>query len=288
MLPILFALIVTAAALGAGLVILSRLLPRPGVALRLVCVRCGAAAEALQSFTCPGCGHDVRGMGLARSRGRSPTEPFCSVVVFTRVLLFLLMVGTGAVAGLTPTLRRFDKSITLTSFSSPVAIVELEVSGIGPAISPRVRDATLSADLYTTEGICVPLRFDGRTGRWTLGDAAGAASVVSGEGLDEALAMRWAAKAGLDTADPRVADAAVEAVREGRRLLGLDPDSLPLRGFGTHFNNRSGNSTASYVRPRVGAAIVLLFGATAWVAGLWLILRPRAAQPFRKRWGVAT
>jgi hypothetical protein len=287
MLPTLFALVVTAAALAAGLVILYRLLPRPGVALRLVCVRCGVAAEALQSFTCPGCGHDVREMGLARSRGRSPTAPFWTVVVFTLVLLFLLMVGTGAVASLTPTLRRFETSLTLSSSSSPIAIVELEVSGIGPAFNRRHQDTSLSAELYTTEGTCVPLRFDGRTGRWTLGDAAGAASVESGEGLDEALAMRWAAKAGLDPADPRVADAAVEAVLEARANVGLAVGALRHRGYGTHFNSRSGNSTASYVRPRGAATLVFLFGATAWVMGLWLILRPRASTPLREDPGVA-
>ena len=58
--------------------------------LHLVCGRCGVPASTLMTFTCPGCGADVREVGIGqRAGGRGPAR----LIVFWTVLIAII-VGT--------------------------------------------------------------------------------------------------------------------------------------------------------------------------------------------------
>ena len=85
------ATLVAAAVVG---LILFRRYAAGGRRLSLVCLRCGARAEALTSFTCPGCGHDVREAGIGPPGRRSPLEPFWHAVLFTVAYLIAALIVT--------------------------------------------------------------------------------------------------------------------------------------------------------------------------------------------------
>src|SRR6266480_3946775 len=56
------------------------------------CGACGTVADALESFTCPACGKDVRELGLLVGR-RDPVRRFWRVVGYT---IALVAVASGA------------------------------------------------------------------------------------------------------------------------------------------------------------------------------------------------
>ena len=263
---------VFAAAFAAAVLIFVRRLPRPGAATALACVRCGAPAVAMTSFTCTGCGHDVRGMGLAPSRGRSPTGPFWAAATFTAILFLLMLLASGVVMSALPRARSFHQNVSMEGGrESPVRLLEVSVNARGQQV-------TVVGDLYTRDGAFVELRADGKTEQWTLTDGFGGSS-ESGTGLHEKMAMRWATLAGLDPADRSVRDAAIEALDEVVRLSGREPIPMSMRGAGTQFSGRSGSATSSFSPSGVLAA-VLIVASAAWVSGLWLILR-RPQTPAR-------
>jgi hypothetical protein len=85
--------------------------------------------------------------------------------------------------------------------------------------------------------------------------------------------------AGLDPLDPKVRDAAVEALNEVVRMAGPDPIATFRRGPGSQFSSRGGSASASFTPPPGALASVLIVGCVAWLAGLWLIV----ARPSGRR-----
>lgn len=264
---------VFAAAFAAAVLILRRRLPRPGTATALVCVRCGAPAAAMTTFTCPGCGQDVRGMGLAPARGRSPTGPFWAAATFTTVLFLLMLLASGIVMSAVPRARHFHQTLSMHGGRDSLVRVELSVSGRG-AQSHVPTDGTLIADLFTRDGGYAELRVDVPERTWELADRTGVGR-ESGAALDERTALRWAEMAGLDPTDPTVRDAAVEALDEVVRMTGPDPISTYRRGPGSQFSSRGGSASASFTPPPGALASVLIVGCAAWLAGLWVIVARR-------------
>src|SRR5688500_2065823 len=108
----LMALIILLAVLAAGGVVLYRRLPRPGhgVSGAQACVACGMPAGRLSpdSFRCPGCGRDVRELGLAPAAGRSIARPFWWAVGWTVAVLILAVVGSAGGAQLLPWVMDFN------------------------------------------------------------------------------------------------------------------------------------------------------------------------------------
>src|SRR3954468_18874781 len=101
----LVALTVLALAPMAAIVLLRRSMPRIGTSRDLICLRCAQPAAALTSFTCPGCGHDVREAGLGRARGPTPLGTFWLVVVFSFAFALAVAVGGNRLYNALPTVH---------------------------------------------------------------------------------------------------------------------------------------------------------------------------------------
>src|SRR5438045_6339254 len=84
------ALLVLVAAVVIGLNILRDRLGRVRENVHPVCANCNTPAEALVSFTCPGCGQDVRERGLVVPQANSP------LALFWRAVALSLMVTIAA------------------------------------------------------------------------------------------------------------------------------------------------------------------------------------------------
>src|SRR4051812_10156302 len=100
----------------AGL-LLRRYLPRPGAALGVSCVRCGTPAMALapDSFRCPGCRHDVREAGLVPARGKSPTTPLWTVMLYTLAVLIVALITIGVAMRAAPRVEGVSSEATFAA-----------------------------------------------------------------------------------------------------------------------------------------------------------------------------
>ena len=199
-------LVVFAASVIVAAVLLRRHLPRPGEAVGVACVRCGTPGAALahDSFVCPGCGRDVREAGLTPARGRSPTQPFWNVTLYTLAVLVVAPITAAVAEKAAP---RVDGVSAEAMFSAPrsraYAGVVVTTASSGPPAAPREWTSQTLAELTTLDGRATLLEIERSPGRWRI-TADDGRMVEQGPALDEEAVLRWYRAAGLDTGDPRV------------------------------------------------------------------------------------
>ena len=274
----LVALITLAAAFVAAALLLRRYLPRAPAAPGPVCLRCGTPAAALTSFTCPGCGADVRDAGLGRRKGASPLRPFWTVVAYTCLFVFLSVPLAGVFQVTLPNVHTAALYSSMTVSSPQVQGVELYLKGRGP--DQHSLRYTLTGDLYATGGV-VTLEAALPAGDWRLVDLSGR-QLDAGKRLDGQMVYRWLERAGVDITEPVARSDAGHIAGAIGSLTRTRLEMPPVHAGALSLTYSSSAGGFSGVRPNDHALPVLVIAlSAAWLAGLWLVLAGATAT--RKR-----
>lgn len=129
----LFAIFAFFLALGAGLVLLWRRLPRASAALvgECFCASCGTPSSqfSADTFVCPTCGSDVRQQGLIARRLRPWADPFRRVIAFSAVLCLVALVSAVALMRARRESFRVSNDSQRWSDGKTVHRLDLTVSG---------------------------------------------------------------------------------------------------------------------------------------------------------------
>ena len=274
----LVALATLAAAFVAAALLLRRYLPRAPAAPGPVCLRCGTPAAALVSFTCPGCGADVRDAGLGQRKGASPLRPFWTAVAYTCLFVFLSVPLSGLVYATLPRVHTVALYNSMNVSSPQILGVELSLRGRGPDQN-RMRH-TLTGDLYATGGV-VALDAAMPEGNWRLVDLSGR-EIDSGPRLDGQVVYRWLERAGVDITEPVARSDAGHIAAAIGNLTGARLDMPPVHvgALSLSYSSSSGGSSGEYPNATALPYLVILLS-VAWLAGLWLVLAGATAR--RKR-----
>ena len=283
----LVALATLAVALAAGGALLRRYLRRSSTGLEIVCLRCGTPARALASFTCPGCGHDVREAGLGAPRGASPLRTYWAAVGYTFVFLFASVILASVVVAALPRVQG-HAAYRYTRVTSPqVHAIDLffESHGSGAAGSagpPSSLPGTLSGDLYATGGL-VTLELRVPDQRWRLLDIAGR-ELDAGDGYDAQTLYRWLERGGVDMTSPVAQSDAAHIARKVYELtrLNIEMPPVPARALSLSYSSSGGGYSSSRADER-GLPLVVAVLAVTWVGGLWLVLGAAAKTGARSR-----
>lgn len=258
-------------AIVIALILFRRYVPRAISGGDNVCLRCGAAAAWLTSFTCPACGHDVREAGVGPVRGRTPSGTFWLVVAFSCGYLIASQVLIAMALNAAPSVYRSSRNISMRVSSPTVHAVDLflEARGVDENHSP----GTITGELYAAGGVVV-LEADVPSLRWRLLDPD-RKTLDSGERLDGRTVYRWMERGGVPT-DSAVAhsDAAQIANHLGqltRTRLTMPPVPGTGRALSLSYSATSGGGSSYETDPRWRPALVII-SAAAWVACVWLIL----------------
>jgi hypothetical protein len=288
-------LVVLAASLVAGGVLLRRHLPRraggaAGVT-GMACVRCGAPAVSMapDSFNCPGCGHDVRETGLADPAAHLSLRPLWEAMLYTIAVLILALLTTGLAASAVPASTRIFSSSSLgTPRSRTYVGVEVARLDAGPFESPDGWRWEATADLSLLDGRAAFFDASGPPTRWAATGPDGN-EVASGKVLDEQAVLQWFGAACLDGEDELLRSEARDVLRALRPARDEDPalhagsamDSMAFASRGTRSNTEVVRN--EWAAPAVSAAWSLI-----WVAGLWVVLRVSARRHRKPAEAVAT
>lgn len=230
--------------------------------LHLVCGRCGVPASTLLTFTCPGCGADVREVGIGRrAGGRGPAGSVFRWTILAAALLGGALLGQGFIPHsegeherhLRPTDPRTAPEALLTAngsgFSSRCALDDVTMRLLAPSgrtlvrvDAASLRYATLDAQLELVE----------QPGRLTQG-----------------VMLIILSSIGFDPTDPATRQAAGElmsviAAAHAGDMLAARPQSFPLT---------SGGGMHKRVLNRALVNGTLFTGLAVWVVGVWLIFR---------------
>jgi hypothetical protein len=280
MVLVLTPLLVFVTSLVVSGLLLRRYLPRPGAALGVSCVRCGtpAAAMAPDSFVCPGCGHDVREAGLAPARGKSPTKPLWTVILYTLAVLIAALITTDVAVQAAP---RVQGSSSQAMFAAPqsraYAGVSVTAAASGRQQAPQDWEWDVLGELLALDGRATLLEVEGPPLRWRV-IADDGRIIEQGQSLDEDAVLGWYRAAGIDTDNSRVQTEA-SAVLARVQDLSQGPRASPRQlraGVGAGFDSVSTGSSSGGGRPPAWVAPAVSAGwAALWVLGVWAILRPR-------------
>jgi hypothetical protein len=280
----LIALASIAGAIIVAFILIRRYLPRGAVAAtgaENVCRRCGAPALSLTSFTCPGCGHDVREAGLGPRRGRTAVGVFWTVVVFTFAYVLVAMIAGNLLHNSLPTVYRVSRNTSLT-VSSP------EIRGIEMFLDAKGRDedrlnGTLTGDLYGSAGV-VTLEVEMPGRRWRLLDPTGK-QLDAGEVLDGKVVYRWMELAGTApgaaTDSPVLHSDAAHIADAVGRLAGARIEMPPVprtgRALSLSYSSSSGGGSSRMPDAR-WAPLMIIATTAAWLAGVYFILLSHRAN----------
>ena len=271
------ALVTLAAAPLAAIVLMRRYLPKTGAARDPVCLRCGQPAAALVSFTCPGCGHDVREAGLGRVRGRTPLGTFWLLVVMTCVYLIAAQVAVAMAMRAAPQVYRSSRNISLRVSSPQVHAVELYLETAGPDDSHAA--GTINGELYATGGI-VLLEADVPSLRWRLTDVDGNV-LDAGDRLDGDVVYKWLERASVPTDTPVAHSDANQIANYLGQLAGRKLEMPPVPGtggaLGLSYSASSGGGSSRQTDERWRPALVVA-AAALWLLCVWLILLLRRGR----------
>ena len=271
--------VVALVALGVTFVtaalLLRRYLPRAPAAPGPVCLRCGTPAAVLTSFTCPGCGGDVRGAGIGQRKGASPLRTFWTVVAYTCLFVFLSVPLSSVVYSTLPRVHTVARYNSMNLSSPQVHGVELFIRGRGT--DPRTMRHTLSGDLYAANGV-VALEAALPEGNWRLLDLSGR-EIDSGPRLDGQVVYRWLERAGVDVTTPIARSDAGHIGAAIGNLTGAEVVMPPVHvgALSLSYSSSAGGSSGEYPNDRALPVLVILLSA-AWLAGLWLVLAGATAR----------
>ena len=272
------ALMALAAAFVMAALLLRRYLPRAPAAAGPVCLRCGTPGAALISFTCPGCGADVRDAGLGRRKGASPLRPFWTVVAYTCLFVFLSVPLAGVVHATLPKVHTAALYSSMTVSSPDIHGVEVYLKGRGP--DQHSMRYTLTGDLYATRGV-VTLEAALPEGNWRLVDLSGR-QLDAGQRLDGQVVYRWLERAGVDITQREARSDAGHVAGAIGNLTRTRLEMPPVHVGALSLTYSSSAGGFSGVRPNDRALPLLVIGlSAAWLAGLWLVLAGATAK--RKR-----
>ena len=263
-----------AAAPAAAMLLMRRYLPAAAATRDPVCLRCGQPAAALTSFTCPGCGHDVREAGLGRVRGRTPLGTFWLLVVFTCAYLIAAQVLIPVALRSAPQVYQSSRNVSMRVSSPAVHAVELYLESRGPDDSHAA--GSITGELYATGGI-VLLEADVPSLRWRLLDPDGKA-LEAGDRLDGAVVYKWLGRVGVPTDTP-VAHSDANQVANylgqlARTRLEMPPVPGTGRALSLSYSATSSGGSSRQTDPRWRPALVIA-ATFLWLVCVWLILLAR-------------
>jgi hypothetical protein len=276
----LIALACMAGAVVAAVMLFRRRVRRPGLGgdgdSPNFCLRCGWPAEGLTSFTCAGCGHDVREAGVGPRRGRSVLALFWTEVAFTCLYLVLAMIATGALVSALPRVHVVSRTTSMTVSLPEIRGVELTLEGRGP--SDDDIHGTLTGELYGAKQAVV-LEVDRPGGRWRLLDMGGR-QLDAGDGLDAGVIDRWIEQAGAPTQTPDGRAAAAYIAEAVGQLAGRRIDVPPVvRSLS--YSSTGGGGSSSYPDRR-WLPLTFIVAAALWLAGVYLILLSHGGTGHRR------
>jgi len=264
-----------------------------GGAAPVVCLSCHTPADALTSFTCPGCGRDVREAGLG-PRGRPVVVHFWTLVVYTFAYLLAATVGGSLLSNALPKVHRTSRNTTMTLSSPEIRGVEMFLDGKGR--DEQHLAGMLTGEMYGAGGV-VTLELPVPGQRWRLLDATGQ-QLDAGDRLDGKVVYRWMELAGAPTDTPVAhSDAAHIAAAVGQ-LTGTRLEMPPVprtgRALSLSYSSSSGGGYSVGRDPR-WAPLLAIVAAAVWLGGVQLILlsyragagRPAPGPPLSASEGVA-
>ena len=280
MLADVLALIVFCACALTGVVLLWRRLPLADVAAvgQNVCLNCKFPASSLvaDSFICPGCGRDVRHMGVGPRSSKSFRGPLWRVLNFSVGVCFVTLIGAAIALTALPKVHYVSSDVSLRVTAPEFQRVELTAQGhIRP--DATTVEGRLHADLLLASGDVFSIEVESPSLRYRAADSDQREVIpMSSPGaLDERAVLRWMESAGLDSSRNNVRFLARETHRRIREMLSLpetppSPPSSPVIGSYSIGTSNSG-STAP---PHSATAVALIVGSMIWLTGLVWILRP--------------
>jgi hypothetical protein len=247
-----------------------------------VCLRCGWPAEALTSFACAGCGHDVREAGVGPIRRRSVLRLFWTAVAFTCVYVIVAtLAGAALVEQAAPRVHTVSRNTSMTVSSPEVRGIELSLEGSGPHADEI--NGTVTGELYGANGPVI-LEVDRPSLRWRLLDLSGK-TLDSGDKADGKVVYRWMERGGVPTDTPVAhSDAAHIADSLGHLLdarLEMPPVPNTGRALSLSYSSASGGGSSNDADPR-WLPVVVIAGSALWLAGVYLVMlgqRPRVRRP---------
>lgn len=274
----LLALASLAAAIVAAFFLFRRLAPRVPTMAGNVCLRCGTPAAALSSFTCPGCGHDIREAGLGPTRGRSAVVLFWLLVVYTCAYLVAATIVGNVLFNVLPRVHTVSRNTSMRVSLPQIFGVELYYDGRGP--DEHNVTGTITGEMYGAAAAVV-LEVDRPALTWRLLDMTGK-QFDAGDRLDGSMIYRWMELAGAPTDTPVAHSDAAHIANAVGQLAGVKIQMPPVPGSGgalsLSYSSASGGGSASHIDPR-WPPLIMIGGAAAWLAGAWLILRIPDARP---------
>jgi hypothetical protein len=242
----------------------------------LVCVRCRTPARLLSpdSFVCPGCHQDVRQLGIALDRPKRLTRPFWHVLIFSAALCAVAMVTTGE---LSSRLRVRYVSIQSNMQFAGEAYQNVDFVLTGWRHSDGPLHGELYADMFLKNGQAVTLVIDSPSRRYRLIDIKGH-EWPSQESIGQEGALRWLSMAGLDTANPEVRqqEASWMSARIEDLLSGNDRSPFGPWDRRPRYMGGGGGSSGGSGDPEMLMPSLVIGWSLIWLAGLTLIVRPRA------------
>jgi hypothetical protein len=246
-----------------------------------VCLRCGWPAEALTSFTCFGCGHDVREAGVGPRRRRSALRAFWTVLVFTCAYVIVATLAGTALMEAAPREHIVTRQTSMTVSSPEIRGVELSLEGSGPHDGEI--GGTVTGELYGAAGPVV-LEVDRPSLRWRLLDLAGK-RLDAGDKADGKVVYRWMELAGAPTDTPVAHSDAAHIADSLGQLLDVKLEMPPVpntgRALSLSYSAASGGGSSNYADPR-WLPMIVIAGSALWLAGVWLVMlghRPRLRRP---------
>ena len=291
MLPDVLALIVFCACAVTGIVLLWRRLPPADVAAagRNVCLSCNAPASNLlaDSFVCPGCGQDVRVMGVGPRPSKPFRGPLWRVLNFSVAVCFLTLIGAAIALTALPKVHYVSSHVSLRVSGPEYQRVELTVHGrTRPDAKPAPVEGRLHADLLLATGDVFSLEVESPSLRYRATDSSQREVIpMSAPGapgaLDERAVLRWMESAGLDASRNDVRFLARETYRRIREMLSLPETTLsPLPPSSSLGGSVSGSAShsGSTAPPQSATAVALIVGSMVWLTGLVWILRPTVSS----------
>jgi hypothetical protein len=272
----LIALAVLAAAPVAAVLLMRRYLPATRASRDPVCLRCGQPAAALTSFTCPGCGHDVREAGLGRVRGRTPLGTFWLLVVFTCVYVCFAQPVLVLAVRSSPQVYRSSRNVSMHVSSPQVHGVELYLDAAGPDEFSAA--GTITGELYASGGI-VLLEAEVPSLRWRLTDPDGKV-LDTGDRFD-AVVYKWLGRAGVPVDSP-VAHSDANQIANylgqlARTRLELPPVPNARGPLGLSYSATSGGGSSTQPDPRWQHGLIIA-ATLMWILCVWLILLARRVR----------
>lgn len=249
-----------------------------------VCQGCRTPARLLTpgSFVCPGCHRDVRQLGIGIDRPKGLTSPFWHVVSFTAILCVIALVTTGVLSSVhrrTYVTTRTDLQFTGEAYQS----VELLLTGRRSANGPL--NGELYADMFLSNGQVVTLVIDSPSRRYRLIDSDGH-EWPSQESFGEDAALRWLSMAGLNAAEARQQAGWIRAQIENL-LIGNSAFTFRSSDARPHYTGGGGSSSSRGGGSDTLLPLSVMGWSLAWVVGVMVIVRGRAAPAFTKRGAAA-